>query len=284
MAVVLPRPEHGVLGTGALSAHKSGIAGSVIVAQLRDISTLANPKSCCDNALVVLPLVLIKENRRLQAWAILIPLFVVIVICHMLATLIFPQSATAEEFCIFSVTLVTAWAMVWLVGFWFASRHQRVAITSALSIMAAVGLLSYVCNGGNLRLEGLALLTIYYTIDASGLMLPMALGGRCCRKVYSPRRFMSWLFLWTLVTAAAGMFLFFGGFAIYAGPAAGPLTMAVVAMAALLGGIFGVALYLLNLPFMLLAFRNSLYRERFCKVFRLQPAPVAEEAAVSEPV
>ncbi len=51
-----------------------------------------------------------------------------------------------------------------------------------------------------------------------------------------------------------------------------------------MGGRYGVVLYLLNLPFMLLAFHNSFYRERFCKVFGLQPAPdpAAEEAAALE--
>ena len=46
-----------------------------------------------------------------------------------------------------------------------------------------------------------------------------------------------------------------------------------VPVMALMGGIYGVLLYLMNLPFMLLAFRNSFYRERFCKVFGLQPVP-----------
>jgi hypothetical protein len=228
-------------------------------------------------ALVVLPALLVKENRRWQAWTILIPLGLIVVICQMLAGL-GSQAATAEGLQTFFVTLATAWAAVWLLGFWFASRHGRLRLAAAVTVMLAVGLLSYVCDSGVLKLESLAPLSVPYVGFALALMLPMSLSGWCCRRVYSPRRFMLWLLLWMPVLLAGVMLLFVGGLTLVMGVTAGPAgafthILIMVPVMALMGGIYGVLLYLMNLPFMLLAFRNSFYRERFCKVFGLQPAP-----------
>ena len=154
--------------------------------------------------------------------------------------------------------------------------------------MLAVGLLSYVCDGRALKLENLAPLSIYYVVFALALLLPMSLSSRCCGKVYAPRRFMLWLLLWTPLTLAAVMLLFFGGVALFVGLSTGQQgllhILIIVPMIALMSGIYGVLLYLINLPFMLLAFRSSFYRERFCKVFGLQPAadPANKGAAILE--
>ena len=132
------------------------------------------------------------------------------------------EPSPAEGLQTFVVTLATGWAAVWLVGFWFASRHGRLRLAAAVIVMLAVGLLSYVCDNGVLRLESLAPLLIYYIIFALALMLPMSLSSRCCRRVYSPRRFMLWLLLWTPVLLAGVMLLLLGGLALVMGFAARP--------------------------------------------------------------
>jgi hypothetical protein len=225
-------------------------------------------------ALVVVPLVLVKENRRLSAWAILVPLGLVVVLCQMLTNLSSAPSAAAEGSRVFLVTFATGWAVVWLLGFWFASRHRRLALGATFFVMVAVGLLSYLCNFGVARGEVLPTLSIYYVILALALMLPLWLSSWCCRRVYRPVRFMFWLLLWTSLMLPGMLGLCFGAVALLtsSGPQALAHALAVMPMVALLGGIYGVVLYLINLPFMLLMFRNSLYRERFCKVFGLQAA------------
>ena len=239
-------------------------------------------------ALILLPALLVKENRRWQAWAILIPLLVIVVICQMLANLGTSQGGAVDEFWSFVVTLAAAWAAVWLVGFWFAGLRPRLAFAAAVAVMLAVGLLSYLCDGRALKLESLAPLSIYYLFFALALMLPMSLSSRCCRKVYAPRRFMLWLLLWTPLMLAGIMLLFVGGMTVFMSVATRSLGMThiliIVPVTVVMGGVYGVGLYLLNLPFMLLVFRNSFYRERFCKVFGLQLAldPATEEAEMSE--
>ncbi len=226
-------------------------------------------------ALVILPLVLIKENRRFQAWAILIPLLVIVVVCQMLANLSTSPSDGAEGLQTFVVTLATAWAAVWLVGFRVASRHRRLTLPAAVFVMLVVGLLSYLCDGRVLNLENVGP-PIYYIFSALALLLPLSLSGRCCRKVYSPQRFMLWLWLWMPLTMAGVLALGAGGLFLFLGVSKGLLGLAhiliMVPVAALMGGLYGVLLYLLNLPFMLLAFRSPFYHERFCKVFGLQAA------------
>jgi hypothetical protein len=237
--------------------------------------------------LVVVPLVLVKENRRWQAWAILIPLGLVLGICQMLVNSM-PGPLAAEGLRAFLVTLATAWAFVWLLGFRFAGRHRWLAVAATFLIVLAVGLLSYLCNFGAAMTESLPTLSIYYAVFALALTLPMWMSTRCCRRVYAPGRFMLWLLVWTPLTLAAALLLLIVGTAVLASFSAGLHAFAhiliVVPMVAVLGGVYGFMLYLLNLPFLLLAFRNSFYRERFCKVFGLQPAPdsAAETVAISE--
>jgi hypothetical protein len=226
-------------------------------------------------ALVILPLVLIKENRRFQAWAILIPLLVIVVVCQMLANLIANPSAEAEGFHTFVVTLATAWAMVWLVGFWVASRHRSLMLPVAVLVMLAVGLLSYLCDGRALNFENVGP-SAYYIVSVLALLLPLLLSSRSCRKVYSPQRFMLWLWLWMPLTLAGVLVLGAGGLFLFMDVTTGLLGLAhiliMMPFAALMGGLCGVLLYLLNLPFMLMAFRSPFYHQRFCKVFGLQAA------------
>ena len=221
--------------------------------------------------LVILPLVLVKENRCWRAWAILIPLVAILLIFRTIANLISLSPATTEGLGTPLATLATAWAIVWLLAPWLPPRHWVLAVVCALIVMLATGLLSYACSVGLEYSDILPTLVIYYAIASLGLLLPMAVSGRFCRKAYSPGAYMAWLLLWTVLTLMVGMFMF----AIWTAFLASSLHILILApiIVVVAGGVGGTVLYLLNLPFMLLAFGNSFYRARFCHVFGLQAAP-----------
>lgn len=222
-------------------------------------------------ALVMVPLVLVKDNRRRTAWAILIPLLAILVAFRMFATLVAMPPDPAETIGSFVATLITAWAMVWLLEPWLSGRRPRVFFFSALAVMLGTGLLSYAGHYGLARSDSTPPLLICYTTAAVGLLLSMTLSSRCCRKVYSPGRFMTWLLLWAVLLVIVGLVVFAAYMSAgerFVGELISSLPSVLLA-----GGIAGFVLYLLNLPFMLLAFRSDFYRQRFCRMWRLKALP-----------
>jgi hypothetical protein len=239
--------------------------------------------------LVVFPLVLVRENRRWPAWTIVLPLLAILVVCRMIATPSFLPLATAEMFHAFVMTLATGWAIVWLLGPWFAGRSGFMTFLSALSVLMAVGLLSYAGHCGLAYTKGLLPLTISYATAVLALLLSVTLSSRFCRETYSPRRFMAWLVLWTMLTTVAGMFVLavcLGLAEAVQGGVQSVVMLASVLFFATFGGVFaGGLLYVLQLPFLFLAFRNPFYRERFCRVLRLPARDVTVcDVFLAEPV
>ncbi len=224
-------------------------------------------------------LVLVKPNRRAQAWLILLPVIAVVLGGSMLARLLSMPSSAAEGFAGFLVALSASWAAVWLLAPWLARRRVAAAISLALVVMLAVGAVFFlsVCDFG--AFDELTFWIVLHMAGAPALLAATALSAHRCRAGYRPRRFMLWLLLWTLLasmlsipvaTIVTGLFAGGGVFEILA-----MLVMAV--FSSIIGGaMLGVVLYLLNLPFLFLALRNPFYGERFLNVLRLSPAAVAE--------
>ena len=67
-------------------------------------------------AILLLLLVVPKANRHRQAWLILIPLGLVLLVWRMPATLFSLPDGATETMGFFVVSLVMAWTMVWLSG------------------------------------------------------------------------------------------------------------------------------------------------------------------------
>ena len=53
----------------------------------------------------------------------------------------------------------------------------------------------------------------------------------------------------------------------------GPDILEAILMLTLVGLIFGLCLYVINLPFMILVFYSPFFRERFCACLRLKSMP-----------
>lgn len=112
------------------------------------------------------------------------------------------------------------------------------------------------------------------------LLLAMVVTSLICRRQYKPGCFMLWLGLWILV---GSIFAISGFYTILilatgAGSSWSNLFEAIL-MLALIGSIFGLCLYMLNLPFMILGFANAFFRERFCACLRLKAMPAAPQQA-----
>lgn len=223
---------------------------------------------------LALPLLgVVKRNRHRQAWAILIAPLVVIVASRMLTSLLSVPSGPAEGFAMFLTTLATAWTIVWLLGPWLADVRGGAAFLIAVAVMSCVGLLSYLACYGLAYDKSLPRLATWYTLAVFGLLLPMLLARRSCRKVYSQPRFMAWLLLWTGLATTGCMLLLCATALITIAAARGSVAdifTVALPVCAVIGVVSAIALYLFNLPFMVVAFRTDFYRERLLRVLRLK--------------
>jgi MFS family permease len=221
-------------------------------------------------ALIVLLLIVPKTNRDRRAWLILIPLVVVLLAWQMPFRLLSASDGTTAAFGFPIVTGVMAWCMVWLLAFHLGNRPFFLA----LAVMLAVGLLSYYSHFG--ADEGLGSLNylIPYGLCAFIPLAAMTYTGHLCRKNYSQSRFLGRLIVWNILVGMGALLAFVVivisittlvvrqidlGQMIF-------LVIYAIVASIILGGI----LYVLNLPFLVLAFKNPFYMERLKKLFHVQ--------------
>lgn len=238
-------------------------------------------------ALALVPLVLVRENRQLPAWTILLPLVAILLLSRMTAALFMLGPAATERFGSFVGTLATAWTIVWLLGPWFARMRGWLAFCGAATVMVGIGVVSYLGDFGLVHDSGWMPRAILYSIAAFGLLASMALSGLLCRRIYSLGRFMSRLFAWMLLAVVSPLLVTLTiAFLANLEEGRGGLGIAFLAVLVptylMIGGIASAVLYLFNLPFMLVAMRSPFYRQRFCQVFRLPESAGPEIAAAAK--
>lgn len=227
-------------------------------------------------ALIVALLLLVRENRNRQAWLILIPFLLLSEILwpwteRILAML----SQRVDRDGLPLLWLIVVWTAVWLTSPWLIRRRPAIAFVLVLASAVIVGIgtefglhqYMYVNELQIFYFVGLYVSQTTYLIGILALLLAFTLSAFCCRRTYRPRRFLVWLALWLLVAVAVGvtcevvwMASKYGRFDIL------PSRLPQIGLATLRTA---TALYLLNLPFVILAFRCPMYRDRFHKLLRL---------------
>ncbi len=184
---------------------------------------------------------------------------------------------TAEWFGIAVMSCAAAWAAVWLRGDRLARWHGVARFIVALVLMLAVGGLSCVSHLGLDNAEDLRSISISHGVSSAVLLLGMMLSGRSCRSGFRRGQFMRRLFSTMFLVAMAPALLtatiaaFVGGF--------GAFVLFAFVQVSILSVVAAGMLYLLNLPFMLMAFNSPFYGERFHALFcpeRLAMAEVAD--------
>jgi hypothetical protein len=149
--------------------------------------------------------------------------------------------------------------------------------------MLALGPLSYVCHFGIEDTDDLAPLAILYGVCVLILLLAMMLASFSCRRDYYPARFLRWLAFWigAVFVAVALLWMLFGllwmlmALSFVGKLSVGDIAM-ILSMMAVALVVLGGALYLINLPFLILAFKSPFYRERFLKTFCLEKSDSLE--------
>ena len=158
-----------------------------------------------------------------------------------------------------------AWLLLWTVVVTMATELVLTAIPEV-----AVGLQHSNLSGV------LAIVLIIAAIWAVALLVPLVLNRRRCRQTLSPARIMARWLLWMVAVTISTMLVLTIITLVAQGALESKLILIrVLAIELRIAAIWAVVLYLVNLPFLLIAFGTKFYRERFCHALRLPVATVA---------
>jgi hypothetical protein len=225
----------------------------------------------------------LQENRHRQAWLIFVPVAVVALVAKMATRALKIPDDAAEWTDVAVMALAVGWSAVWLYGARLAGRHGMVRFIAALVLMLAFGGLSYLAHLGLDNTDGLLSISISHGIASVVLLVGMMRSGRSCRNEFRRGKFMRRLFatmvlvalLPAVVTATLSAIL--GDF--------GSLALMIFVQMSIMCVAAATMLYLLNVPFMLLAFNSPFYGAIFHAVFCPEgPRNAAPRAAEALPV
>jgi hypothetical protein len=226
-------------------------------------------------ALLVVLLVAVPSNHHVQAWLILLPVAAVGIgvslVCRLLA--VPPDSAEFAGGAL--VAVAASWAVLWLVSPWLARRSVWTALVVSPLLMFAASLLYYAAFFGGASAGDYWPWGIFHTVASVSLVIAHVLAAIACRRGFTPRRFLAMLLLAMLVFTLLAVPATAVAVILAQGVSPVELALQIVMMMVtglVAGGVLGVVLYVVNLPFLTLAWRNPFYAARFQQVFRLAPA------------
>ena len=225
---------------------------------------------------LVAALIIIKANRTPRILLILVPLLIVNVLWLLLTKMMdFRSSADIEMFNMMFNSLVAGITFLWLFAPKLSRFNPWIAffLSFALIVMLfLVGILSYLGFGFS---QDTVVALPMLSVLALAILLGFILAGWRCRKRYGPVRFMLWLAIWMVAVCLASMLVFYA-ITIMIQRAPIPIST-ILFVAAIVGLVLGVCLYVINLPYMILALSSSFFRERFYACLRLKPMPTAQK-------
>jgi len=221
--------------------------------------------------ILALALMLPRVNRHGKAWQVLIPVAAIYGLWRLLLWALENNlpSASAQQFEMLIVSLCVASAVMWLFAHTRPGQKGIVRFFRGIGILAMVSCVNVWCLQGTMEGQ-----TIMFLILFSMLWLAFALSmvwaRRLSKKTYRPVAFTLCLLPCTVVLSIASVFIAYAFmFAIMNSTSMGMMQLLLISLFG--GSVFGVMLYLINLPFLILGALCPFYRERFQTYMNLKP-------------
>jgi len=211
-----------------------------------------------------------KANRDIRVLLILVPLVIVNLLWWLFIRYANMNSTDELEFGVIFNSMAVGVTVLWLIANSFTRFGGAVRFLLSFGtvvIVAGLGTLSYSTEFSSEMALFLALLVFM----ALTILAAITLSRRLCGGKYRPIRFTLWLALWMLLFSLISTL----GFLIVASiiTSSGPGLSEFILMFAFAGLIFGLCLYVLNLPFLILGFAHPFFRVRFCASLSLIVMP-----------
>ena len=223
-------------------------------------------------------IIFIKANRTPRILLILVPLMIVNVLWFLLTKMMnFNSSADVEMFNMMFNTMAAWITFLWLFAPKLSRYNPWIALFLNFALIAlffSLGIVSYFGFGFP---QDAVMALVILTMLALSMLLGFILAGWRCRKRYGPIRFMLWLAVWLIAVCLSSMVVFC---VIMCFVQEAPIQFFTMLLAVVVVGlVFALFLYLINLPYMILAMRSSFFRERFLTCLHLQTMPIALQQA-----
>jgi len=217
-------------------------------------------------------IVLVKANRNPRALLIFLPLLVVNLLWFGFVKLLNFPSITKAQFDPLFASYTVGIAVLWLFAHKLGNRNRFVTFLLALIIMIVVGLVGLASYSTGEFSEQTVVFLMFLAILALAALVGFVLAAWRCREHYNGLRFILWLGIWTVIGSIVSLLFFMGIMFIVVGNVPDNLT-SMLPQVLVMGLVAGLLLYVINLPFMILALRISFFRERFYACLRLKSMP-----------
>ncbi|MCP4611093.1 MAG: hypothetical protein GY845_20480 [Planctomycetes bacterium] len=181
-------------------------------------------------------------------------------------------SSVKMQFNSLFTSFVTGIALLWLFAHKLGNRNRFITFLLAFIIMIVISIIGQAAYGEFSEQTIMFLLFIIFLSLA--VLMSFVLAGRQCRVKYTGLRFILWLALWSIVSCFAAMMILVVFTMIIQRP---PLQMlkTILFQVLITGLVTGLLLYVINLPFIILAIYSPFFRERFYACLRLKSMTTA---------
>ncbi len=224
-------------------------------------------------AVLVLAIVLVKANRNPHALLILVPLLIVNLLWFGFLKLFHFASVTRVQFDSLFASYTVGITVLWLLAHKLGNRNRFVTFLLALVVMTVVSLVGAISYNMSFSDETTQV-SFLLVVLAFTMLFGFVLAAWRCRKRYSGLRFMLCLGVWTIAVGIVSLLSFFVIAVVIWSLAGGSLPpYSILIQVFIVGLIFGVCLYVIVFPYMILALRSSFFRERFYACLRLKSMP-----------
>ena len=226
---------------------------------------------------LALAILLVRENRYPRILLIFIPIFLVRLLWSRFQPILGAPSDVLAVLGMMVDAFVVGMGVLLLLAYMLGNRNRIVTFLLALCVLIVVSLVGIVSNQAWSSRAGLELLVIQ-ALGITTMLLVFVLAGWHCRRRYGPWRFMLWLVLWIVVVSIVAFLIFF----LIAVGRSGPVEEITrqIPQVLIAGLIFAICLYMLNLPFMILAFVSPFFRRRFYAYFHLKSMSISSPSGM----
>jgi hypothetical protein len=228
-----------------------------------------------------LAILLFRENRYPRVLLIFIPIFLVRVFWSQFQYILgapfgVNSEAPSEVLEVFRAlidALAIGLAVLWLLAYKLGNRNRIITLVLAMVVLAGVTVIAVVLYQVWIPFD----LVIFQSLGIATMLVIFVLAGWRCRKRYGPWRFMLWLALWAMVISLVAIIAYF---LILEGQLEELIGQ--IPKVLYVGFIFGLYIYILNLPFMILAFASPFFRRRFYAYFHLNSMPISSASGIEK--
>jgi hypothetical protein len=221
-------------------------------------------------------LALPKSNRNINILAVFFPIAVLNLLWPILVKITSMPVSAQSTFSTLYQSLIIGIALLWLMSD-YIGRFGVFAKFLLSSVIMFVTVSLCVLSYSTSFTEDVAVLLTLFTCMTFALLFAITFSRLMCKQKYSQKRFMVWLALWMLLLGSLATIMFFIMVSLIQSSWPSNLISEFSSVAGI-GLIFGLVVYVFNLPFMIMGFVNPFYRERFLTCMRLKPAAVSTDS------